>query len=205
VLRHRVGDFVPGHARLIEVYGGHPSDARDERSLRRMVALGLERTVEQDPAFAIRIIVDVADKALSAAINDPTTAVQVLNQLGEVLRVIGTTELQSFRPPTDGRPHHGLVMGMRSWDEFLALGVTEIREYGSTSIQVMRRLRAMLEELRGDVPPEHRDAVTEELARLDATVERSFAHSVDLDRARIADPQGMGGKVGPPTHHAVTH
>jgi uncharacterized membrane protein len=170
-----------------------------------MIALGLERTVEQDPAFAMRIIADVACKALSAAINDPTTAVQVLNQLSEVLRIIGTTDLQSFRSPANGRPHHGLVMAMRSWDEYLALGVTEIREYGSTSIQVMRRLRAMLEELRGDVPPQHRDAVTEELARLDATVERSFAHSVDLDRARLADPQGMGGKVGPPTHHAVTH
>jgi uncharacterized membrane protein len=205
VLHHRVGDFVPGDARLIEAYGGHPSAERDERSLRTKVALGLERTVEQDPAFAIRIIVDIADKALSAAINDPTTAVQVLNQLGEVLRIIGTTELQTFRSSANGRPRHGLVMATRSWDEYLALGVTEIREYGSTSIQVMRRMRAMLEELRREVSPEHRDAVTEELARLDATVAQSFGDSVDLDRARIADPEGMGGPVGPSSHHAVSH
>jgi uncharacterized membrane protein len=205
VLHHRVGDFVPGDANLIEAYGGNPGAAGSERSLRRMVALGLERTVEQDPAFAMRIIVDIACKALSAAINDPTTAVQVLNQLGEVLRIIGTTELQNFRSPANGRPHHGLVMAMRSWDEYLALGVTEIREYGSTSIQVMRRMRAMLEQLRRDVPPEHRDAVTEELARLDGAVEQSFGHSVDMDRARIADPQGMGGKIGPPSHHALSH
>jgi len=205
VLHHRVGDFVTRHATLIEAYGGHPGGARDERSLRRMVALGLERTVDQDPAFAVRIIVDIADKALSAAINDPTTAVQVLDQLSEVLRIIGTTELQRFRAPANGRPHHGLVMAARSWDEYLALGVTEIREYGSTSIQVMRRLRAMLENLRREVPLEHRDAVTEELARLDATVAQSFGDSVDLDRARIADPEGMGGKVGPPSRHAVAH
>ena len=88
-------------------------------------------------------------------------------------------------------------MAMRSWDEYLALGVTEIREYGSTSIQVMRRLRALLEQLRRNVPPEHRDAVTEELSRLDATVARSFGHSVDLDRARRADPEGMGGRITP--------
>jgi uncharacterized membrane protein len=204
VVPHRVGDFVPGHARLIEAYGGNPGAARAERSLRGMVALGLERTVEQDPAFAIRIIVDIADKALSAAINDPTTAVQAMDQLGEVLRIIGTTELQSFRSPANGRPQRGLVVAMRSWDEYLALGVTEIREYGATSIQVMRRLRAMLEELRREVPPEHRDAVTEELTRLDATVTQSFGDSVDLDRARVADPEGMGGQVGPPRSHALS-
>jgi uncharacterized membrane protein len=205
VFQHRVGDFVPRHASLIEAYGGHPTAAEGERSLRRMVALGLERTVQQDPAFAMRIIADIACKALSAAINDPTTAVQVLNQMGEVLRIIGTTDLHGFRSPANGRPHHGLVMAMRSWDEYLALGVTEIREYGSTSIQVMRRMRAMLEELHGDIPPEHRDAVTEELARLDATVAQSFGHSVDLDRARIPDPEGMGGPVGPSSRHALSH
>jgi uncharacterized membrane protein len=207
VLHHRVGDSVTRHATLIEAYGGsRHGAARDERSLQRMVAIGIERTVEQDPAFAMRIIVDVAAKALSAAINDPTTAVQVLNQLGEVLRIIGTTELQSFRPPGNGdRPQHGLVMAMRSWDEYLALGVTEIREYGSTSIQVMRRLRAMLEELRGEVLPEHRDAVGEELTRLNATVAQSFGDSIDLESARIADPLGIGGQVGPPNRHALTH
>jgi uncharacterized membrane protein len=196
---------VTREAKLIEVYGGHPNADRDERCLRGMVALGIERTVEQDPAFAMRIIVDVADKALSAAINDPTTAVQVLDQLEEVLRIIGTTELKSFRPPEKGKPQHGLVMAVRSWDEYLALGVTEIREYGSTSIQVMRRLRAMLEDLRGEVLPQHRDAVTAELARLDATVAQSFGDSIDLESARIADPEGMGGKVGQPNRHALAH
>jgi hypothetical protein len=47
--------------------------------------------------------------------------------------------------------------------------------------------------------------VTAELARLDATVAQSFGDSVDLDSARIADPQGMGGPVGPPNRHALSH
>ena len=195
VLQHRIGDFVPTGATLINVYGGQPGTARDEQKLQGMVALGNERTVEQDPAFAMRVIVDVAAKALSAAINDPTTAVQVLNQLSEVLRIIGTTDLKRDRlPAADGRPH-GLVIPTRSWDEFLALGVTEIREYGSTSIQVVRRMRAMLEQLQREVPPENRRAVAEELARLDATVASAFGESVDLDRAGIADEEGMGGRV----------
>jgi uncharacterized membrane protein len=87
--------------------------------------------------------------------------------------------------------HTGVVIPARSWEDYLALGVTEIREYGSKAIQVMRRMRAMLEELRDEVRPEHRAAVQEELARLDVTVTRTFADSVDLDRANTADPQGM--------------
>jgi uncharacterized membrane protein len=194
VLRHKVGDFVPAGATVIEAYGGSgPGSDADRRQLLGMLALGQERTVEQDPAFAVRIMVDIADKALSAAINDPTTAVQVMNQLGEVLRLIGATELVDTRWQSGPRPDRGLVIGVRSWEDYLTLGVTEIREYGASSIQVMRRMRALLEELRDDVRPEHRPAVEEELTRLDATVASSFADSVDLDRARTADAQGIGG------------
>ncbi len=84
------------------------------------------------------------------------------------------------------------------------LGVTEIREFGSTTIQVTRRMRAMLEELHDEIRPEHRPAVEEELARLDVTIKRTFANSVDLDRANTADPQGIGGRTEPPDQSAVT-
>ncbi len=205
VVQRQVGDFVPAEAALIRAYGALDSAAGEERVLRGMFALGSERTVDQDPAFAMRIIVDVAAKALSAAINDPTTAVQVLDQLGEVLRVIGTTDVKHSRWPANGGPSEGLVIPTRSWEEYLALGVTEIREYGSTSIQVVRRLRAMLEELRRQVSPDHRPAVDEQLARLDATVTQAFGQSVDLDLARIADEQGIGGRIAAPSHHAMVH
>jgi uncharacterized membrane protein len=71
--------------------------------------------------------------------------------------------------------------------------VTEIREYGADSVQVLRRLRAMLDDLFETVLPENRAAVEAELARLDATVERSFGDSVDFDRAEAPDRQGIGG------------
>jgi uncharacterized membrane protein len=197
VIRHPVGDFVPVGANLIEVFTEGTSTPRSEGSLRKMIVLGDERTVEQDPAFAIRIIVDIADKALSAAINDPTTAVQALDYLSDVLGMIGTTDLSGPRWRHDDVRQIGLVIPLRSWEEYLSLGVTEIREYGSTAIQVMRRMRAMLEDLRDQVRPEHRPAVEEELRRLDATVARAFEGSVDLDRASTADPQGIGGRSKP--------
>jgi uncharacterized membrane protein len=204
VVCHQIGDFVAAGAKLIETYGGAASGPRAERRLRKMIVLGDERTIEQDPAFAIRIMVDIADMALSPAVNDPTTAVQALNYLSDVLRLIGTTDLSRSRGQADDAMRTGLVIQARSWEDYLTLGVTEIREYGSTAIQVMRRMRAMLEELRDVVRPEHRPAVEEELARLDVTVKRTFANSVDLDRANTADPQGIGGRTEPPGHNAIT-
>jgi len=83
-------------------------------------------------------------------------------------------------------------MVSRRWEDFLALGLTEIREFDATSVQVMRRLRALLEELHELVRPENRPAVEEELRRLDATVTNSWNDLVDLDRASEADAQGIG-------------
>ena len=194
VLCHQVGDFVPAGARLIETYGGAATGARAEHKLGNMIVLGPERTIEQDPAFGIRIMVDIADKALSPAINDPTTAVQALDHLSDVLRRIGTTDLSRSQWAAGSAAGTGLVIPARSWEDYLTLGVTEIREYGATAIQVMRRMRAMLEELRDEVRPAYQAAVEEELARLQATVARTFADSVDLDRASTADPQGIGGR-----------
>ena len=173
VLPHAVGDFVPEGATLIQAFGGGPFEAGAEEHLVGHLALGIERTIEQDPAFAIRVMVDIANKALSAAVNDPTTAVQVIDHLGEILRVIGTTNLR--QPPRLGEQRPGrVIMRARRWEDFLWLGTTEIRRYGAASMQVNRRLRAMLEELHDEVLPEHRAAVTDELARLDASVAASF-------------------------------
>ena len=195
LLPHVVGDFLPAGATLVEVYGD-VSD-RSARRLNGMVALGTERTIEQDPAFAIRIMVDIANLALSPAVNDPTTAVQVIDHLGETLRLIGTTDLvgqSNFR----GAPSAGsVVMHARCWDDFLQLAVTEIRDYGATGIQVNRRLRAMLEELRETVRPDYRRAVENELARLSASVHTAWIDSPDLDRALAADRQGLGGPAEP--------
>jgi uncharacterized membrane protein len=191
---HRaVGDFVATDQRVIDVFGSAPPPATTDRRLRRMIALGIERTVDQDPAFAIRVMVDVAIRALSAAINDPTTAVQVLDHLEDLLQLIGSTPLHGRQAFADKSGVPRLVLPGRMWEDYLALAVTEIREYGSGAIQVMRRLRAMLEDLQEAVRPEHRPAVTAELARLSATVAASFGGSVDQDQAQVRDRQGIGG------------
>ena len=202
VLPHPVGDFIHTGESLVHAYGGEFGDHASQE-LEGMIALGDERTFDQDPAFAIRIMVDIANRALSPAVNDPTTASQVLDHIGEVLGVIGRTDLEQRTKPDRADTPAAVVMGTRRWEDYVTLGLTEIREFGATSVQIMRRLRALLEELLGTVRPEHRAAVEEELRRLDATVGDSWRDSVDLDRASEADRQGIGGpgaRLGePPT------
>ncbi len=125
--------------------------------------------------------------------NATTTATQVLGYLGETLRTIGAADLTRRPGSTRREDRPALIIRALAWEDYLTLGVSEIRQYGATGIQVMRALHAMLEELRVAVRPEHRAAVEAELARLDSTPATQWGNTVDLDRAIVADGQGIGG------------
>jgi uncharacterized membrane protein len=192
MFHHGLGDFVHPHAPLVDVCGSQPPpDAA--RRLEGLVALGAERTAEQDPGFALRVMADVANRALSPAVNDPTTAVQVLDYLEDMLLVIGRSDLSGVGVFCDPAGTPRVVLPSRDWEEYLALGVTEIRQYGGSSVQVARRLRALLLRLQEEVLPDHLPAVEAELSRLEATVAERFSGGVDLDRALEPDRQGLGG------------
>jgi uncharacterized membrane protein len=159
--------------------------------LRGGVAIGPERTMEQDPRFAFRIIVDIANKALSPAINDPTTAVLALDQIHRLLMYVGKRRLDAGQT----RDAHGrlrLCYGTPDWTGFVSLAVTEIRHYGASNMQVARRLQAMLAHLL-DVMPEARKAVLQqELSLLQRAIQRSFPDDEDRARAQVGDFQGIG-------------
>ena len=129
----QVGDFVARGDPLFRVRsGGRPVEAD---ALRASVAIGPERTMEQDPRFAFRILVDIANKALSPGINDPTTAVLALDQIHRLLMYVGKRRLDA------GQSHdaHGrlrLCYRTPDWIDFVSLSVTEIRHYGASSMQV---------------------------------------------------------------------
>jgi uncharacterized membrane protein len=186
-----VGDFVAAGDILAEVHGGSGPDA--EPALQGLVALGLERTMDQDPAYALRVMVDISIRALSPAVNDPSTAVQGLARITDLLRCIGRTQLRVPARLRDDAGEIRVLLTVPRWEDYLMLGVTEIREYGGESIQVVRALRRHLQDLHRDVLPPHRPAVEEELRRLEATVDLRFSGSPDLDRARWSDAQGIGG------------
>jgi uncharacterized membrane protein len=191
LLHHSVGDFVPSGATLFEMIG--PGPFPRPRRLRRMFALGGERTIEQDPAFALRVLVDVAIRALSPAVNDPTTAVQVLDYIEDLLLAIGRREIREIGGFHDRDGRLRVVAPIRRWEDFIDLGLTEIRRYGAGAVQVTRRLRALLEALRDGVAPERRAAVEAELRKLDAAVAEHFGGDGDLKLADASDRQGLGG------------
>ncbi len=185
-----VGDFVAAGDPLFRIFEG--GEDIPVESLRNSVAMGQERTLDQDPMYAFRIIVDIASKALSPAINDPTTAVLAIDQIHHLLRDVGSRSLAEGREK-DGNGQLRLVYRTPDWEDFVLLAVTEIRQYGHDSIQIMRRLRAMLENLI-DTLPERRYAILRlELKLLETSSKRTFLDLYDQALAETGDLQGMGG------------
>ena len=189
VLVHRVGDYVATGAPMVEVHGGGGGPPPEE--VRAHIGIGITRTMQQDVAFGFRQLVDIAEKALSPAINDPTTAVQALDRLHDLLRRLAGRPWPTGRvADDDGRLR--LIHPVATWDDFVLLAFTEIRRYGAGSIQTARRLRAAIEDLLSCVPDDRRPVLEAELARLDAEVELLYELPDDRRLARRADEQGLG-------------
>jgi len=188
-VEYPIGDTVPNGAPLLRVRGGQRK--LKAWRVRRAVVIGRQRTIDQDSLYAMRLIVDIAIRALSPAVNDPTTAVQAIDQLDDLLRRIGRRQL-AVGYVSDRAGQLRVIYPTPHWEDFLALAIDEIRNYGATSIQVMRRLRALLEDLREAVPPARRVAVEHHLIRLNTSIDRSFPDVHDRRDALRADRQGIG-------------
>jgi len=191
----QVGDFVAVDEPLFRLYGG--AAAIDDHVLLTSVAFGIERTIEQDPTFALRILVDIAIKALSPAINDPTTAVLAIDQLHRMLRQAGLRHLHDDHV----RDRFGtvrLVFRTPNWQDFVHLACTEIRHCGVGSVQVVRRMRSLLENLMHTLPPHRHAELSQQLDLLDRAVGGHYTFAEDLALARIPDAQGLGGSLGVP-------
>ena len=189
----QMGDFIAVDEPLFNLFGGARSI--DEETLRDTVAVGSERTIEQDPTFAFRIVVDIALRALSPAINDPTTGVLAIDQLHRMLRTVGKRQLR-----TDGILDKSgqlrVVYRTPNWEDFVHLAFSEIRSCGSSNLQIVRRLRAMIENLVHTLPAHRHPALLQQLSLLDREIERNFIHREDVALAQIADAQGLGGHSG---------
>jgi len=186
-----VGDFVAEGDPLFLLRGKGAMKV-DERRLHSQVAFGRERTIEQDSTFAVRVIVDIAIKALSPAINDPTTAVIALDQLQRLLRAVGDRDLHNERIlDRDGQLR--VLVRTPNWTDFVQLTFTEIRHYGASNLQVARRMRAMIENVLLSLPEPRIPALRHEQELLDRTVEKVYLFREDVALAHIPDSQGLGG------------
>jgi uncharacterized membrane protein len=184
-----IGDAVFQSTPIFRVLGGTGPVA--EEALRGAIELGTERTFEQDPKYAIRLLVDIAIKALSPAINDPTTAVQALDQIEDLLMRLSRRRLEiGAYHDTGGRLR--LLIVYPSWEDFLRVAFDEIRFYGAPSIQVMRRMNSLVSELIEVLPDERRPALRYWQEQLQSTIDRTFGDQEDRVNASAVDRQGLG-------------
>lgn len=184
-----VGDVVLESTPMLRVIGA--TGPIPEEALRSSIEMGSERTFDQDPKYAIRLLVDIAIRALSSAVNDPTTAVQSLNEIEDLLLRLGRRRLEigTYRD-TVGRPK--FLLRYPKWEDFLRLAFDEIRFYGAHSVQVMRRMKALITELLSTLPEERHPALHYWQARLQSTVEGAFSDKEDILDASDEDRQGLG-------------
>jgi uncharacterized membrane protein len=186
----QVGDFVAVDDPLFNLYDGARSI--DEEVLRTAIAFGSERTMEQDPTFAFRIVIDIALKALSPAINDPTTAVLAIDQLHRMLRSVGRRNLRTDEI-SDARGQLRVIFRTPNWEDFVHLAFSEIRACGANNLQIVRRLRAMIENLKETLPDYRQEELQHQVNLLDCEAKRLFRYPQELVLAMIADSQGLGG------------
>lgn len=184
-----VGDTVLEQTPLLRVYSSPQSIP--EARLRDALSIGDERTFEQDPKYALRLLVDIAIKALSPAVNDPTTAVQTLDHIEDLLIRLGQRRLRVGNH-TDDQGAVRLIVHFPVWEDFLRVALEEIRFCGANSVQVMRRMNALIKNLKQVLPAERHAALRRWEVRLKDTVERSFAGAEEKEDASVADRQGLG-------------
>jgi uncharacterized membrane protein len=161
------------------------------------VILAEERTITQDPAFALRAIVDIALRALSPAVNDPTTAIQALDAIDTLLMEFAARDLERGRITSEDGALR-LVYPNMVWGDLLDLSLTEIRHYGADTPQIARRMRALLLGLAEQAPAARRHELDDHLARLDAAVRAAYPDAAERAYAETPDHLGIGSGSG---HH----
>ena len=190
VMECAVGDTLVEDTLLLRVHGGQQLLA--ETPLRQAIRAARERTFEQDPKYPLRLLVDIAIKALSPAINDPTTAVQAIDQIEDLLRRLGRRTLDAGCV-MDEQGTLRLVFPTPTWEDYLTLAFDEIRQYGVSSVQVIRRLRSALLGLADSVTEaERKELVQRYLNRLNLAVGHSVFDAEDRVTALEEDRQGLG-------------
>ncbi|MFC5146944.1 DUF2254 domain-containing protein [Streptomyces aureoversilis] len=184
----RIGDFVVPGTPVLAVHGGA---APPPRALRYTVSVGVERTFHQDLGFGLRQLSDIAQRALSPAVNDPTTAVQCLDRITQFLAALARRPLGALHH-CDRRGAVRLVQDVPGWADLVDLGFAEIRGCATGSPQVTRRLMAALEDLWWLAPEDRRPPLERHRALLEHAVSRTVPDAADREFALLADRQGIG-------------
>ncbi|WP_422388995.1 DUF2254 domain-containing protein [Janibacter alittae] len=153
-----LGQFIAEGHQFATVWAARELDPSCRRLIERSFHLGGERSMVQDVAFGFRQLVDIAERALSPGINDPTTASQIIDELHRSLRRLVGRPAPSPNIVSD-EGHLRVVHRRATFQSLLDLAVDEIAHYGKDSLQIPRRLHVMLDDLRQCAQPSNVDAI----------------------------------------------
>ncbi len=182
------GDWVQEGVPLFAVWPAAAAIDDLAERLNDQATIGAERSLEQDPAFGLRQLVDVAVKALSPGINDPTTARDCIARITQVLVSWARAgEPRHLGAGRDGRLR--LIGRVRTFSELVGLGFDELRHYGASTPEIAITLAASLHTLREMASPSQRAPLDEQLERLrEAAAAITPAGERSRVLARIAGP-----------------
>ncbi|MFE3324438.1 DUF2254 domain-containing protein [Streptomyces sp. NPDC059176] len=184
----RIGDYlVPG----MPVLAVHGRRAPVLTGIRHAVSVGAERTFHQDLGFGLRQLSDIALRALSPAVNDPTTAVQCVDRIVAFLAAVADRPLGAVHH-RDGRGRVRLVQNVPDWAHLVDLGLAEIRGSAAGNPQISRRVLAGLDDLLLLAPPDRREPLLRHRTLLVQAVERTVPDAADRGFALEPDRQGIG-------------
>ncbi|MEO7289062.1 MAG: DUF2254 domain-containing protein [Jatrophihabitantaceae bacterium] len=157
--------------------------AQLEACLRAAVMVGFERTSTQDIGLGLRQLTDVACKALSPGINDPTTAIHALGHSAALLCEIAGRALGP-RVMTDTDQVIRVVLRRPDLADLLDLAISQPRRYGAHDPTVLAQIYVLLRQLAWSAPPDQGDVILAQLARLEVT---AAAQDFDAtEQARLA-------------------
>ncbi len=185
-----IGQYLAPGAATLRLFGVERESQR--RDQRRVLVLARQRTMDQDPAFAMRMFVDIAIRGLSPAVNDPTTAVQSIDRIETLLVDLhGRLPSGGLVLDADGTPRGSFPVP--TWHEYFDLALVEIRHYGAGSAQVARRLRALHAHLLDVVDESERGRVELEQRLLDEQLAARFPDPEEREILSRPDRLGLGG------------
>ena len=169
VLQAGIGDTLQQGAPVADLHGGDVADAAVLHGL----VTGQERTFHQDPLFAFRLLADIGLRALSPAINDPATAVQVLDTIQSILSPLVTRDLD-VAEIADESGAVRVVLALPSWDDYLRTSLDDLIESGSRAPMVLLRARTLLTGLLNTAPPHRRSSIAWRLQHAEELMAGNF-------------------------------
>ncbi len=182
-----VGAFVIAHAPLASISPASKLTSELKAQVNEAFMLGTNPTMQQDIAYGIRQIVDIAIKAISPAVNDPTTALNCIDHIGVILTTLAT-RLMPDLDRSDANGNLRIIIRERTFHDLARLAFDQIRHFGASDpVIVIRMLDTITQVAHVTRCPEYRDALCEQVEHIAHAAEQKLSDDYELKvvRARV--------------------